>query len=60
MTENNSFHIEYGKLKATIVGRFAITVVFICVLTFGAGVMYFGGSQALGWMFPTRAIEAVK
>lgn len=54
-----SLNFEYGKFKASAVGRFAVIAVLFCVFTFAAGVTYFGGSTLLGRFIDQRTTASI-
>lgn len=55
----DSLNFEYGRFKASAVGRFTVIAVLVCVFTFAAGVTYFGGNELLGRFIDRRTTASI-
>ncbi|KPH10636.1 hypothetical protein CO657_05930 [Rhizobium acidisoli] len=60
MDDKESLIIEYGKLKASAVGRFPVIAVLFCIFTFVAGVSYFGGTKVVDWLHGPQATASIE
>ncbi|WP_017993847.1 hypothetical protein [Rhizobium leguminosarum] len=58
MNDKDLLTIEYGKLKASAVGRFPIAVLF-CILVAIGGASYFGGTQVVDWLHGPKATASI-